>query len=154
MQKILLMTILLVGSGTQSLAQPPQNMEAMRIWKMTEVLELTEDQTTQFLPALQIHERELRKMQHEMQALHETHEELLEKGELSQKDMDKVLKTFLAKQQEMQDLREDFLRSLPKYLTPAQQLKFIGFEHKFRQELRDFMKDRRNPRSGKPRNRP
>ena len=72
--KLLLLTLILIGT---SLGQPPQmdgrmnkqNMDAIRIWKLTEVLELSEEQVVTFLPLVQIHERKLKEIQSEIKLL-------------------------------------------------------------------------------------
>jgi hypothetical protein len=46
-----------------------QNMDAIRIWKLTEVLELSEEQVVTFLPLVQIHERKLKEIQSEIKLL-------------------------------------------------------------------------------------
>ncbi len=133
----------------------PQNMDAIRIWKLTESLELTEDQVTTFLPLVQIHERELREIQAEMVALSKEATEAVKKGDLSQKEVDKFIKKYSSKQGEIHKIKDDFIKSLPKQLTPEQQLLYLGFEARFRSELRQYMKNERrgsnnpNKRSGK-----
>lgn len=145
--------ILFTLVGTMA-AQPPQNIDAVRIWKMTEVLELTEEQSTKFLPVLQIHERELKEIQNNMRELHQENQKLLKDGDVSQKEADALIKSYIKVQNEMHKHRQEFMGSLSDYLTPEQQLKFIGFENRFRQELRDYMKDRRRPRPGRQGGRP
>ena len=121
----------------------PQNMDAVRIWKLTEVLELTEDQTVSFLPVVQIHERKLRDTQRELMEISTSGRALLSQEKVSQKEVDKLLKDYIQKQSEITEIKTDFVKSLPKYLTPEQQILYLGFEARFRAELRDFMKDRR-----------
>ena len=150
--KLLILTIVLVGS---SLGQPPQmegrrnpqNMDAIRIWKLTEVLELTEDQVVTFLPLIQIHERKLKQIQAEIKLLAKDAHALMEKGEVDQKQVDKFLKEYVEKQKKVSKIKNDFIIDLPKHLTPKQQLLYIGFEARFRSDLREYMKNER--RGGK-----
>lgn len=120
----------------------PQNMDAVRIWKLTEILELTEDQTVSFLPLVQIHERKLRDLQHELMEIGTAGQTLSQETGISQKDVDKMLKEYIQKQAEIATIKSDFVKSLPKYLTPKQQVLYLGFEARFRKDLREFMKDR------------
>ncbi len=146
--KLLLFTIILIGT---SLGQPPpreggmksQNMDAIRIWKLTEVLELTEDQVVTFLPLVQIQDRKLRKIQSEMVALSKEARAVREKGDVSQKQVDKFIKKYAEKQSQIHKIKNDFVKSLPDYLTPEQQLLYLGFETRFRSELREYMKNER-----------
>lgn len=160
--RILLIITLLLGSV---LGQPPsgdmarnrQNMDAIRIWKLTEVLELTEDQVASFLPLVQIHERELREVQREVMTLTKEGRELLEGEGISQKEVDKFTKQYLERQEKMFTIKNDFIKALPKHLTPEQQLLYLSFETRFRNELREYMKNERRgmrqPRSQDTKNR-
>ena len=146
--KLLLITLILIGTAV---GQPPpmdgrmnpQNMDAVRIWKLTEVLELTEDQVVTFLPLVQIHERKLRKIQGEMVALSKEAHAVREKGDVNQKQVDKFIKKYAEKQSQIHKIKNDFVKSLPDHLTPEQQLLYLGFETRFRSELRDYMKNER-----------
>jgi hypothetical protein len=146
--KLLLLTVILIGT---SLGQPPQregrmnkqNMDAIRIWKLTEVLELTEDQVVTFLPLVQIHERKLKEIQGEIIMLAKDAHALKEKGEVSQKQANKFIKKYAEKQSEVYKIKSDFVQSLSDHLTPEQQLIYLGFEARFRNELREYMKNER-----------
>ena len=146
--RFLLLIIVLIGT---SLGQPPQmeagmnprNMDAIRIWKLTEVLELTEEQVVTFLPLVQIHERKLKNIQGEIKTLAKDANLLQEKGAVSQKKVDKFMKKYSEKQGEIYTIKSDFVKSLPDYLTPEQQLMYLGFEARFRSELRQYMKNER-----------
>jgi len=133
--------------GPPAQTNPPQNMDAIRIWKLTEVLELTEEQTITFLPLVQIHERKLRAAQHEIQKLTKQGYQLMKQDDLSQQDVNKLIKRYAAKQETIFQIKEEFIKSLPQYLTPKQQLLYLGFEARFRKELRTYMKDRRGYRN-------
>ncbi len=160
MRKTLLIIMTITLMATVLLAQPPRgdmspkNMDAIRIWKLTEILELTEEQTVTFLPLVQIHERKLREAQKEMIGLAKKGHKVLDKKEITQKDVDKLIKKYTESQEKIHGIKRDFIESLPKYLSPKQQLLYISFETRFRQDLRQYMKDRRGRRGpdsgGKP----
>jgi len=144
----LLLIMVLIGT---SLGQPPPgdepmhhpNMDAIRIWKLTEVLELNEDQVAGFLPMVQIHERKLREVQKELVALSREARDMHDKGEVSQKEVDAYIRKFEEKQAEIHKIKSDFIQDLPKHLTPEQQLLYLSFETRFRSELREYMKNER-----------
>lgn len=143
MKKILLGIAVMSLSVALLDAQPQRNMDAIRIWRLTEQLELTEEQTATFLPILQIHERKMREAQKEIGELAEKGEKLLEDKKLSQKQVDKLVKEYMDQQKRINDLKADFISSMHQYLTPRQQVLFLGFEHRFRQDLRDYMRKHR-----------
>ncbi len=147
--KILIVLIIIMGACFGQDHQPgdgvrpDRNMDAIRIWKLTEALELTEEQTLTFLPLVQIHEREIREATKEMRVLVSKSAMLLKEGKISQKEVDKMIKAYTSKQDEISKIKLDFLKSLSKYLTPKQQLLYVGFEARFRSELREYMKQDR-----------
>ncbi|NQV14067.1 hypothetical protein HQ531_01315 [bacterium] len=124
-----------------------QNMEAIRVWKLTETLELTEDQVNKFLPLINIHERKIRAVQKEIDELSNQAGELRAKGDISQKDADRLIKLYSDKMDEIHKIKYDFMKSLPKHLSPEQQLVYLGFEARFRKDLKQYMKDRRGDRT-------
>ena len=97
--KVHLGILLLIGSllaqpgpGMGMDGPPPgKNIEAMRIWRLTEVLELNEDQVTTFIPLLQIQERKIRDLQDEIDKLGNAGYELLQQEKVSQKEVDKLM---------------------------------------------------------------
>jgi predicted nuclease with TOPRIM domain len=126
-------------------------MDAVRIWKLTEVLELTEEQTMTFLPQVQIHERKLRGIQKELESLSIEGQKLRKQKNISQKEVNKLIQQYTDKQKQVHMIKQEFIQSLPKYLSPEQQLLYIGFEARFRKDLRQYMKDRKGSRSqGRP----
>jgi Spy/CpxP family protein refolding chaperone len=149
------MMILAASSFAQPMAPAgnQQNMDAIRIWKLTESLELTEDQITTFIPIVQLHEREMRELQKEMMTeMRKLHSELDTK-ETSEKAAAAQLKEFIKLQEQMDSTKLDFIKSLPKYLTPKQQMQYLVFEAEFRRQLRSFLQEqRRGPdtRRGRP----
>ena len=125
--------------------QPPKNMEAVKIYKLTQVLNLTDDQITTFIPAMQKHEQAVREEQKKLRELMGEGRTLLNGNEVNQKDVDKFMDKVNSQQAKIQSLNQDFLKSLDKWLTPRQQLQFLGFEERFRRQLRDFIRDRQAP---------
>lgn len=120
----------------------PRNMEAVKIYKLTQVLNLTDDQITKFIPALQKHEAEVRKEQENMRTILEEGRALLNADEMNQKDASKFIDRVTSQQAKIQNLNQDFLKRLEKYLTPRQQLQYLGFEERFRRQLQDFIRER------------
>ena len=148
----ILVILLLITGGVLAQDSPsddygPKNMDAIRIWKLTEALELTEEQTVTFLPLVQIHEREIREKLVELKALTRESRKALKDGDVTQKDVDKMIQAYSDKQDEIYKIKDDFIKSLSKHLTPEQQLLYVGFEARFRSELREYMKhDRKSKR--------
>ncbi|MCF7801357.1 MAG: periplasmic heavy metal sensor [Candidatus Marinimicrobia bacterium] len=122
----------------------PRNVEAVRIYKLTQALNLTDDQITTFIPALQRHEEQVRDAQRELHKIMNEGRTLLNNDKVNQKDVDKFISRVNQQQARVQQLNQDFLNSLSQHLTPRQQLQFLGFEERFRRQLREFIQQRRD----------
>ena len=151
--------VLILMLATGLMAQPGpgrdmdgQNMEAVRIWKLTEQLELSQEQIASFIPALQIHEREMRKMQRELMTELQDMQTVLLEEEVKQKEATRYLDQFIEHQKKMDAAHLAFIKSLPDYLTPRQQLQFLRFESDFRKHLRKFLQEQRGSMGKHPRN--
>lgn len=123
----------------------PRKMEAVRIYKLTQALNLTDDQITKFIPVLQKHEAAFREEQQKLKAIMEDGRKLLNGDELSQKDVTKFMERVTTQQAKIQATNQDFFKSLDKYLTPRQQLQYLAFEERFRRQLREFIQERQMP---------
>lgn len=120
-----------------------ENMEAVRIWKMTEMLELTEDQVATFIPAMQIHERKIQTLQKKHAVLIRENQTLIERGNVNQKDVEKALASYTKLEKEIHAVKMEWMAKLPEYLSPEQQLRYLTFEAEFRKHLRRFIQDQR-----------
>ncbi|MCF7796226.1 MAG: periplasmic heavy metal sensor [Lentisphaeria bacterium] len=123
----------------------PQGVEAVRIFKLTQALNLTDDQITTFIPVLQRHEEQVREAQQALRKIMSEGRTLLNEDKVNQKEVDKFIARVNQQQNRVQQLNQDFLNSLSKHLTPRQQLQFLGFEERFRRQLREFIQQRREP---------
>lgn len=121
----------------------PRNVEAVRIYKLTQALNLTDEQITTFIPALQRHEEQVRNAQQELHKIMDEGRTLLNQDNVKQKEVDKFISRVNAQQARVQQLNQEFLSALSQYLTPRQQLQFLGFEERFRRQLREFIQQRR-----------
>jgi len=124
---------------------PPRNVEAVRIYKLTQALNLTDVQITTFIPALQKHEQAVREEQKKLMTIMDEGRTLFNEDQMSQKEVNKFMDKVNGQQARIQTMNQDFLKSLDKYLTPRQQLQYLGFEVRFRRQLRDFIQDRQAP---------
>ncbi len=133
-------------------AQGQRRIQAVRIWKLTEALNLTDEQIDTFIPKLRKYEEALEEERNKGQAIIQEARDLLDKDKVSQKEVDKILKKAIEHRKKLEKLHADWLKQLPKYLTPRQQLKYLGFEMRFKRQLRRFLRER--PGFGTPPHRP
>ena len=128
---------------------PRAIIEKVRIYLLTEKLDLSEEQAVKFFPKL----NDLRKAEEDVQKermgiIAKLEGQVREKA--SEKDLLQTLSGFenLIKTKADKDKKiRDELRSL---LTPVQQAKFLIFQTKFEQEIRDMIREIRGNRPPPP----
>jgi len=128
---------------------PRAIIEKVRIYLLTEKLDLSEEQAVKFFPKL----NDLRKAEEDFQKERMDIIAKLEtqvRDKASEKDLLQTLNGFenLIKMKADKDKKiRDDLRVL---LTPVQQVKFLIFQTKFEQEIRDMIREIRGNRPPPP----
>lgn len=122
--------------------QPPEQLETLRIWKMTEFLDLSEEQAARFFPALQTHREKIRAIDSTEIALRQSIAEKLQNGPVDQEYVDAHIAKITDLQRQKMEAETTFLKATGKYLTPEQQMKYIIFDDRFRRVLRDAIRRR------------
>ncbi|MCH7764572.1 MAG: hypothetical protein IIB95_12690 [Candidatus Marinimicrobia bacterium] len=129
-----------------------EKMEMMMMWRLTEDLELTEKQAETFFPKYRTHQEEMEKLRLEgTKSLQEIRELLNEKKSISDKDLDKAMKTFRELELKKTEARVNFVRSLKGTLTSEQRAKLMLAPHKMRQEARRNIMEHKKFRSRRDR---
>ncbi len=143
MKKLILLflpVLMLVAQEPYDKKDPREIIEKVRIYKLTEALDLTEEQTTKFFP----HLKEMRKTEQEFQKqrleLIQKLRDLL-KNNAPEQEIVNVLNKFqeihkkriTAQMKEIEDLRQ--------ILTPVQQAKFMIFQEDFEREIRELIRE-------------
>jgi Spy/CpxP family protein refolding chaperone len=160
MQRLLILIVPILGLFGQLPPPPTEGMgpddkdpraiiEKVRIYLLTEKLDLSSEQAMKFFPRL----NELRKIedvfQKERMEIIAKMEKLVQ-DKASDKELLKALDSFenLMKTKAENDKKvRDELREL---LTPVQQAKFMVFQVKFEQEIRDMIREIRENRPPRP----
>lgn len=150
---LLLTLMILLGASAQLLAQPDlpdpfdelganmagrrEQMETLRIYKMTEFLELTPEQSVQFFPKLKKFEDMIREKQlQQMKLMREIDQKTqTPDAKFSETDVKKYLQGIAQIERDIINEKEKFINDLSSILTPYQQLKYMIFENRFRQRL-------------------
>ena len=124
-----------------------ENIETFRMWKLLEALDLTSEQSTQFLPVLKDFQNAKRNFEDKKRSLLQE----LEANLQSSKE-DKRLKETLA---ELENNRKQFQMELDKFLektkatlTLEQQAKLLLFEEKFERKMRETIEQIRGRHPG------
>ncbi len=130
-----------------------ERIEQLRIWKMTEFLELTTPQSEKFFPRLhkfegQIHtiKKEQADLMHKINTKIET-----EDYQPSEKEVLKIAEQLSELERQIIKHKIDFIKSLSGTLNPEQQMKFLIFENRFRNHLMKAMCNPPNQSHSDPR---
>ena len=155
MKKTTLTLLLLFMIGTLA-AQPGrpggpggqygERMEMMMIWKLTDHLELTQDQAEKFFPSMRAHQKQVLKIRKEEKELFTPLYKKVKKGEdVSKAEATKLLNKVAAYEQKRSKARIDFVKNSGDILNPTQQVKLLMFDGKMKQQVRDRMQDKYKP---------
>ncbi|MEO0190474.1 MAG: hypothetical protein ABIL70_07640 [candidate division WOR-3 bacterium] len=119
---------------------PREIIEKVRIYKLTEALDLTTEQATRFFPKL----KEMRKSEQEFQKerikLVKELKALIE-ANAQESEIIKILNRYseIHKKRMIDHARE--LEGLKEVLTPLQQAKFLIFQEEFEREIRNLIRE-------------
>ena len=147
---VILIAGILIFSVEALLAQPPmdsvrkermrERIETLRLWKMIEFLDLSSEQSDEFLPLLHEFQKAQKELEMVKRQLFKELEEELELKEPDEKNLQQILLGLEENKAELERERRKFLTSSKKALTAVQEAKLILFEHKFEKQLRDTIR--------------
>lgn len=164
--KILLSIILLFGLAANSMAEPPEDfdrppskeqiekvrkrMETLRMWRLTEALNLDEKASAQIFPILNRFDKKRYELEDFLrEGMRDLRESLRNKKE---EQIKKILNKLEQDHRALQSLKQDEWAELKKVLTVEQQARFIIFLTEFEREVRRLIaeaRERRGERFGK-----
>ncbi len=142
-----ILLIVFVNSMTGLLAQEDfwmdvnperrERLKTLRIWKMTEFLDLSSEQSTAFFPKLKDFEKYTRSKQKKQRELIQEITEKINESDYSPKrsDVKKLIHRLAEIEKDIINQKEEFINDLSTVLTPEQQLQYIVFENRFRRKL-------------------
>lgn len=161
MKKLILFSILLIVP-ISLFAQPPrgqfdgmrkpprrQQIEMLRIWKMTEELDLTEQQAEKFFPKLRNEDKKIEELEQQRQKIFRNLHEDVKKGEIDAKELDKTINDLTEIQTDIIQKHARFIRDMDGILSTDQQARLIIFRHRFRERMVDMMRDVQRNRMNK-----
>ena len=123
--------------------QYQNRMETMMVWKLTDYLNLTEQQAEKLFPRMRRHRVRMGDLHAEEKDLFDSYLSKIKKEEnISQSDVNTMLKKMENLDQKKSTNRIDFIRSTKDILDPEQQIMFMSFEPYMKQEAQKGMKER------------
>ncbi|MBW2038642.1 MAG: hypothetical protein JRI46_03470 [Deltaproteobacteria bacterium] len=175
MNKGLLVLALIVSlglTGAKTLAQPtgpppsreerPMNreraeelkkrVELIWMWRLTEELELTEEEGAKLFPLLRKYEEKKRRLREERKRLFWELNRIVEKGEVSEGALKEAVKALEENDRDLQKVKGEGFNELKKILPVKKQAKYIIFQENFRREIHGLIEraKRREMRPRKP----
>ena len=142
---------LVLGASVPGLAQDERHakeiIDAYRVWKLTDVLDLSEEDMPVFFSRVKkIGEAEEEQRRAEREAVHEINE-LLKAG-ASDAELDKALRDYEEMRRRHWEETEQLRKDAASMLTLKQRCQYAVFEERFRAEIRQMINDVRSTRSG------
>ena len=118
-----------------------EKMEMMMAWKLTEHLKLTNEEAEKFFPRFREHRETIDAFTDKEKILNSEIKEKIERGDaLSNKDLDKLLSELSELERKKIKEKRSFIDDLEGHLNNVQRAKLIGFEHRFRKDVREQLK--------------
>jgi hypothetical protein len=118
-----------------------KNMRLMMKWKLTEYLDLNENQAEKFFPRMNSHEKEMKIINNEIINLKDELDEYILSDSSTKRKNNSILEQIRILEQNKVDLKFDYLNSVDDVLNPSQVSKLLIFENKFRRSLKDQIKN-------------
>ena len=153
MKNTILLIILLSATMVMGQNVKKEKMEMMIAWKLTEHLKLTNEEAEKFFPRFREHRETMDGLVEKEKKINTEIKDKIERGDaLSNKDLDKLLDDLSELEGKKLKEKKYFINSLEGHLNNVQRAKLIGFEHRFRKDVRDQLEHHR--KGGKKRDRP
>jgi Spy/CpxP family protein refolding chaperone len=136
-----------------------KRIELIRMWKLTEELDLTEETGAKLFPILRKYDEKRIALQKERQNIMDQLRKALEDEATSDEAIEATMDTLDNNASAMSDLLRQQREELKGILSPRQQAKFIIFQREFHREIRKIIGEARERRrrakweEGKGRNR-
>ena len=110
----------------------PKNMENMIVWRLTDELDLTTDQAEKFFPTFREHRKSLEEIGRQEREMIAN----IDQGDLTKKDVKKVILEISKLRQNRIELEAEFVLSLDDVLAPDQMFRLGIYRQKMMNEMR------------------
>ncbi len=125
-------------------------IRTMKIWKLTEELDLTEEQAGRFFPLLNKMEDQQEDLRDRIQEAMDSLAKRVWDPDASPAEINDLIEKIESYQEEELQLRRQFRQDAAKILDAAQMGKLILFNTRFPQIMREMMQDLQGPPPGPP----
>ncbi|MCK4578908.1 MAG: hypothetical protein KAU50_08965 [Candidatus Marinimicrobia bacterium] len=119
------------------LMQRSKQVEMVRMWKLTDYLELTEEQAANFFLKVRQHRDEMQEVKLKRLQLHQEFVSKLNADEVSSKDIDNYVDAISRMEKDRIDQRASHYKAVKDVLTANQLARYVTFEEHFKGRLRE-----------------
>ena len=123
-----------------------KRIEMLRLFRLTEVLELNEDDAARVFPIIQRYDREYRDLLEKRESLMHELQLQLNNASPDRATLSRLVDEILALEREAMRIRNEQFKELKKILTAEQYAKYLVFDAKFREDLNRMLDDIRRQR--------
>jgi hypothetical protein len=117
-----------------------KRIQQLKMWKLTERLNLTEEQSARFFPRYNVYQEEMfgnfEKMHSLMVELRE-----LKRSNADEKEIDNTVNKILSTQSQNNDILQKHIKKFRDVLSASQVAELIVFERDFTRDLRGLLRD-------------
>lgn len=154
--RVFLTSAVLAGFVAISFGQPPppegpgfgpgrerirERIRTVKIWKLAEELNLSEEQSQKFFPIYNSFQAERESLDEKRRDTMRRLDELTSKENPSEEDIFKLLNKLDDLGNEEQQKRLEFRQKIKGVLTPRQMGRLVVFELRFQQQMQEIMRD-------------
>ena len=118
-----------------------ERLNTLKMWKMTEYLELSESQAEKFFP---LHRAQQLKVDELSQRRHQLHDDLrgkIQEGKIEARDIDRFVEATAELEKSRIDLQALHVKAMARVLSDGQRAKFVVFDDYFMRQLRRGIED-------------
>ena len=110
-------------------------LSAVKMWKITEYLDLSEEQAEKFFPRTREHQKEMDKLIQRRRQLYEDFQQKIDDGKVGTENVDRYIAETTRLDKALIELRTKHLQSLKDILTDEQLARFAVFNEHFRRQI-------------------
>ena len=133
----------------------PQKMRdrisTVKMWKLTEYLDLSEEQAEKFFPRTREHQKEIDKIVQQRRQHYEDFQQKIDDGGIEARDVDQYVAETARLDKALIDLRTRHLQGMKDLLNDEQLARFAVFNEYFRRQIGQYLREELQPEgTGQP----
>lgn len=126
-----------------------EKIQMIKIWRLTEAVGLTTEQSEKFFPVYNQHQKGMEDFERGKREILDRIKSLTDDSNSSDEEIGAAVKEFKEHHRKLAELRELFLNDVSKILSVRQRGELVVFEEEFRKNMRRMIEDiRREFRGG------